>query len=76
MPNKKYPISLGLSGACKGSKAEVNEVGCDNAPTHLQYRSGVYANGEGALVAWCCECYINENGKDCSYTPEDFENDE
>jgi hypothetical protein len=68
---KKYPISLGVSGACKGSEAEVNEVGCDNVPTHLQIRYNIHGQGEHALVAWCCECYNLEGGKDCHYDDTD-----
>lgn len=75
MPNKNYPISLGLSGACKGSADDVNAVGCDNRPTHLQYRSNIFADGSGALVAWCCQCYVLEGGEDCHYDPEDDDND-
>jgi len=68
---KEYPISLGLSGKCKGSAEEVNEVGCENTPTHLQYRSKVLPDGSGALVAWCCECYVLEGGEDCHYKSEE-----
>jgi hypothetical protein len=75
MTISKYPISLGVSGACKGSKAEVNEVGCDNRPTHLQLRSNVRGKGEHALVAWCCECYILEGGEDCYFDPAEYYND-
>lgn len=71
MLNKKYPISLGVSGACKGSADEVNAVGCDNRPTHLQLRSNVHGQGESALVAWCCECYKLEGGDDCHYEDDD-----
>jgi hypothetical protein len=81
MINKDYSelISFGVTGACKGSKPEVNEVGCNNQPTHLQHRTfgGVrnersirrewLVKPEAMLVAWCCECYVREGGEDCSY---------
>ena len=72
-------VSFGVTGACKGSKPEVNAVGCPNRPTHLQPRTfgGVRDDSSimfkwlveptSMLVAWCCECYVREGGEDCSY---------
>jgi hypothetical protein len=85
MTNNDYSniVSFGVSGACKGSKPEINEVGCPNRPSHLQPRSfGGVRNPNGLgwlvepdhmLVAWCCECYTLEGGDDCSYEIEDEE---
>jgi hypothetical protein len=78
-------VSFGVTGACKGSAPEINEVGCPNRPTHLQQRSfgGVRDEGsimhkwlvqpESMLVAWCCECYAREGGSDCDYEIEEGE---
>jgi len=84
MSEVKYKISYGLSGACKGSTDELNSVGCNNQPSHLQHRTfgGVRGKsfGEGwivkpepMLVAWCCSCYKLEGGEDCNYELEDEE---
>ena len=71
------PISYGISGACKGSTEELNLIGCDNTPTHLQNRVfGGLREGtrpEAMLVAWCCSCYRLEGGEDCNYEAEELE---
>ncbi len=84
MSDVQTPISYGISGACKGSTDELNSVGCNSRPTHLQYRtfggvrSKTFSEGwlikpEGMLVAWCCSCYRLEGGEDCNYELEEEE---
>jgi hypothetical protein len=82
---EEYTITFGVSGACKGSSEALNSVGCNNIPTHLQRRTfGGVKNGLSGwlikpypmLVAWCCECYRNEGGEDCSYNAEEEYEDE
>lgn len=78
---RDHIISFGVSGACKGSTAEANEVGCNTQPTHLERRTygGVRVKGSWVikprvlLVAWCCECYRLEGGEDCSWILEEEE---